>query len=57
MFVTSLLEQVDVSLVAQYQLVTAVADAYARGVDLIAVAYVYAVETAPTSTVTEFVGL
>ena len=44
MLVPSLLEQVHVHLVTQYQLVAAVAYAYGRRVDLVAVTDVYAVE-------------
>ena len=46
MFVTSFLEQIDVHLIAQYKLVTSVADAYCRRVNLVAVAYVNTVEIA-----------
>ena len=46
MFVTSFLEQVDIHLVADYKLMAAVADAYARCVHLVAVAYVHTVEAA-----------
>ena len=46
MLVTSFLEQVDVGLIDYQELVAAVAEAYPRGVGLVAVAYVYAVEAA-----------